>query len=201
MMEMGEKLDRCMEKFNEQTVMLQKNIENMECMRLEVKNVRNGKNKNNIKSNRGVLMVKPSEEENVSSKITHETIINTIDPGKLEVGIDQFKNVTNGAVVIRCNNEKSKNILKKSVLKEFGNGYTIEEPQPRKPKILVKGFEDLVMNKNYEKIIAAIVKQNELMNEPEKFKIVRRFSTKRKRNYGNIVIEVEKDIYKAMKKL
>ncbi|KAL3268710.1 hypothetical protein HHI36_007812 [Cryptolaemus montrouzieri] len=132
MMEMDEKLDRCMEKFNEQTVMLQMNIENMESMKLNWENDQTGKNKGYNKSYRDVLMVKPSEEENVSSKITHETIISTINPCKLEVGVDQFKNVKEGAVVIRCNNKKSKDILKKSILKEFGDRYTVEEPKPKK---------------------------------------------------------------------
>ncbi|KAL3275798.1 hypothetical protein HHI36_020542 [Cryptolaemus montrouzieri] len=113
MMELDEKFARCKEKFNEQTVMLQKNIENMESMKQNLENDRTGKNKGYNKSYRDVLMVKPKEEGNVSSKITHETIVSTIDPDKLEVGIDQFKNVKKkGKVVIRCNNEKSKHILK-----------------------------------------------------------------------------------------
>ncbi|KAL3280677.1 hypothetical protein HHI36_003914, partial [Cryptolaemus montrouzieri] len=82
----------------------------------------------------GVLMVRPSEEENVSSKITYETITSTIDSGKLEVGMDQFKNVKKGAVVIRCNNEKSKDILKKAFLKNLViNNNAVDEPKPMKP--------------------------------------------------------------------
>ncbi|KAL3274805.1 hypothetical protein HHI36_019589 [Cryptolaemus montrouzieri] len=120
--------------------------------------------------------MKPSESENVGSKTTHETIISTIDPGKLEVGIDQFKNVKRGAVTIKCNNGKSKDILKRSILKELGDRYTAEEPKPWNPKIIVRGVEEYVVNKNDDEIIEAIVKQNELIIEPEKFEIVNNFS-------------------------
>jgi len=74
-----------------------------------------------------VIIVKPKEKSDAcSSDQTKRDIKNSIDIAKLRVGITAMKKVTNGAVVIGCENKDQAEILRDKVANDMGEKYIIQ---------------------------------------------------------------------------
>lgn len=154
-----------------------------------------------VKKNNDVIVIKPNNQ-NQKSKTTQEEIKTKIDPSKLAVGVEGIKNISKGGIVISCNNNNSKEKLKNSVQKELGNKYQVIEPKLQNPEIIITGTEKDTINEENEDILEKIIMQNELgkitENIENKINIKRKFISKDKRDYGNIILEIDTDIYEKI---
>ena len=84
---------------------------------------------------------------------------------------------------------------------ELGNKYKIEDPSFRNPKIKIKHAEIKFIEKGDEDIIQDLIEQNELEDEFKKnMKVIKKYENKRRRNSGNIIMEVRYDIFKDIMK-
>lgn len=94
------------------------------------------------KKEEAVLIIKPRNEEEKSksddkSEMTKNDIKNNIEISKLGIGVTKMKKVTNGAVVVGCENKVQADKLKEKVEQDLGNRYVIHEPRKKKPKIKI----------------------------------------------------------------
>lgn len=139
------------------------------------------------------IIVKPTEEQN--SKKTKDEITEIIEPEKLAIGVENIKYVKNGGILINCADMESKNKIK-TKMEELTEKYNIEEPKIKKPTIIVVNVEKKYIDKENEDIKKCITEQNCLLQGEniQKIKILRKY-IKNKSNVGNIILEVENDIY------
>lgn len=154
-----------------------------------------------VKKNKELLMVKPVNDEQKSSK-TQEEIREKIDPSKMGVRVDNVRNISKGGIIISCGNLESKDKLKKKVQEELGNKYKIEDPKLKNPKIKIKHTELKFIEKEDDTIIQDLIEQNELDNKlKEEIKILKKYENKRRRNSGNIIIEAKLDAFTELMKV
>lgn len=154
-----------------------------------------------LKSNNDVIVIKPRDEEQ-KSQVTLNEIKNKIDLGKLAVGVENIKNINKGGVVIKCNNNNSKEKLKENIEKEIGNEYRVMDPKLRNPNIIISGTEEEIINRDDEVVISAIIEQNDLCRIDShignKIRIQKKFSSKNKRNYGCIIMNVDPQVFEKL---
>lgn len=153
------------------------------------------------KNNSEVIVVKP-KNANQECKQTQKDVKTKIDPSKIAVGVESIKNVSKGGIVINCTNNDSKEKLKDTVKKELGNKYQVIEPKLKNPKLIVLGTENETIKEENDIILNKIVKQNglEALDDKivDKLKIESKFTRKLRGNQGNIVLDVEADIYERI---
>lgn len=142
------------------------------------------------------IIVKPTEEQN--SKKTKDEITEIIEPEKLAIGVKNIKYVKNGGILINCADKESKNKIK-TKMEEVTEKYNIEEPKIKKPTIIVINVEKKYIDKDLGEIKRCISDQNCLLQgeNMQKFKVLRKY-VKNKSNVGNIILEVENDIYATL---
>ncbi|KAK9692891.1 hypothetical protein QE152_g34836 [Popillia japonica] len=122
-----------------------------------------------------------------------------INLNKIAVGVDKIRNISKGGVVINCTSKESKEKLKNTVKKESGNKYQVIEPKPVNPKIIIVGTESEMIEKADKSVLESIISQNDLEsidgNIRSKVKVQWKFANKHKKNYGNVILEVQSDMY------
>lgn len=87
------------------------------------------------------MIIKPREENASSSEDTKKDIKSKIDVLELEIGITKVKKVTNGAVVIGCENKIQAEALKNKVSKDLGEKYMVLAPRKRKLKVKISDVD------------------------------------------------------------
>ncbi|KAK9675181.1 hypothetical protein QE152_g40581 [Popillia japonica] len=150
-----------------------------------------------------VIILKPVNE-NQRSERTQQEIKMKIDPSKLAIGIEKINNIGKGGVAISCVNNNSKEKLKTTVEKELGGNYEVIEPKLKKPQMIVTGVELEVINQDNENILKSIIEQNQLHTGESmcsEISIHRKFTNKNKKNYGNVIINVEPEMYRKLMNL
>lgn len=141
------------------------------------------------------IIVRPTEEQNCEK--TRKEIQERIEPEKLAISVNNIKYVKNGGILISCSDINSKDKIKNK-MEELKDKYVIEEPLMKKPTIIIVNAEEDYINKENDEIVKCLVEQNNMLNgENElKLKVVRKYIIKNKKNCGNIIVEMENDIYK-----
>jgi hypothetical protein len=111
------------------------------------------------KNEEPVVVIKPKNSEQ-KSDVTKKLLKEKIDPSKIHV--NDLRNVSNGGVVIRCNNSANVVECKKMIEKELGNSYEVSVPEPKKPTLKIVGLTEL-----FEKddLIEKIKSQNDFISE------------------------------------
>lgn len=56
---------------------------------------------------------------------------NTINPGNINVGVNTVKNLKNGAIIVKCDSMKSKEILRKKLQENMKENYEIKETKKK----------------------------------------------------------------------
>lgn len=197
-----EKLNTCLEKIDEQNSNVNLLNELLES------SPNNGhvkmKYSSVLKKKNEVIVIKPKNEKQ-NCQQTQKEMKDKIDLNKIAVGVDRISNITKGGVAINCSNKDSKDKLKSTVKKELGNKYEVSEPKPLHPRIIVVGTESEIIKKDNDTILESFITQNDLEivdeNIRSKLKVQRKFVSKNKQNYGNIILDVHSDIYKKIMEL
>ncbi|KAK9708434.1 hypothetical protein QE152_g27186 [Popillia japonica] len=80
-----------------------------------------------------------------------------------------------------------------------------QTPKIKNPKIIIVGVETETIELENKAILECIVGQNELQTVDEeimnKIEVLGKFVKKNKNNYGNIILEVQSDVYGKIIKL
>lgn len=108
------------------------------------------------------------------------------------MGVTKLKEVSNGAVVIECNNDSERDILQPNLKSKLGNGYQITMPKLKRPIFKITVMDQDEEGSEEGKILSAIVNQNDLSNykDSESMKIIyKKFNKK----YHNVTISVESE--------
>ncbi|KAI4465713.1 hypothetical protein MML48_3g00009509 [Holotrichia oblita] len=139
------------------------------------------------------------KKDGQKSQETEKYIRKKIDPCELAVGIETIKAIGKGSVVINCSDNDSKEKLRENVEKAIGNKYEIIDPKLKHPRIIVTGVEKDIVDESNDKILEAIITQNELINIDEsiqtKIKVERKYLDNKKQNYGNIILCIHPELY------
>lgn len=77
-------------------------------------------------------------------------------------GITSFKEMSNGAVIIGCNNATERNILQAELKSNLGNKYIIDIPKLKRQIFKILGLNQDEEILNDEELLSAIIKQNGL---------------------------------------
>lgn len=147
------------------------------------------------KNNRECIIVKATNESNVDETI--KDIKDKIDPCALEIGIENMKTIK-GGVLISCSTAGSKGKITEKIQEEFGDRYNITDAQFRKPRMIIVGVEEHVIGKNNEEIMEMINNQNDLAIDEGQIEISRKYINKKRRNSGNIIIDVSPRTYEQL---
>lgn len=137
------------------------------------------------------IVIKPKVKQ--QSTKTRNEIKDKIDLKKIEVGGVQINNISEGGIVIKCNNKEDACKLLKEAQDNLGNNYVITRPDLKNPVIKIKGIhEDL----SKEEIIECIKKQNDLVLD-ENSKIEVKFM-KELKNGTMVTIEVDTKTFEIL---
>lgn len=79
------------------------------------------------------IIVAPNNSKQSSMK-TKLDMENTINPGNIGVGVNTVKNFKNGAIIVKCDSMKSKEILRKKLQENMKENYEIKETKKKKLK-------------------------------------------------------------------
>lgn len=183
-------LKRVNELQREKIVMLESQIE-----KLSMDNEKKTYSQILKKPSEAIIVVKPTNAEK-KCNITKEIVKKNIDPYNMKMGISKLKNISNGGVVIGCENKNARDELQTALNTKLSDNYCIEIPQAKLVKIKIslvdKNDTDEV---NFEE---KIKKQNEI-NDNSIFKVRNIIERKRRIGYGNndvdIIAEVDKELY------
>lgn len=143
----------------------------------------------------GIYIESCDPESRTSYAKVKETIMAKVDPKKLGVGIVGVNPSKNG-VIIKCDSEESRNILKAEADKVMGAKYKVgDEKKSLQPRILVYNVLKNLVPENEDKslLVENIVKQNnlELNNLNVSVKIITIVPDRRDNRKVKLVLEVD----------
>ncbi|KAI4466234.1 sentrin/sumo-specific protease [Holotrichia oblita] len=187
---MNEKLNECIKIITEQNNLIHKILETVVDKDNANKVATNFTYSEILKNNRDAILIKPKKDGQKSQE-TEKDIRKKIDPSELAVGIETIKTVGKGSVVINCSDNSSKEKLRENVKKTIGNKYEIIDPKLKHPKVIVTRVEKDIVDESNEKILEAIITQNELINIDEN-----NFDVAAKRQARNLGRERNRNIQK-----
>lgn len=146
------------------------------------------------------IIVRPIVEQ-ISSK-TKTELQEKIEPEKLAAGISNIKCISNGGVLISCEDASSRDKIKHVIQDEYKDVFVTEDPVQRKPLLILVNAEEMYVNKENEEIENCLRDQNDILSNinSEKFKVIRKYLKKNKKNCGNIILEMEKEVYTEVMK-
>jgi PDZ domain-containing secreted protein len=110
----------------------------------------------------------------------------------LTFGVTKFKNAVKGSVVIGCNNEQEREVLKENLSKGLGKCYKVHTPMLRRPTFKILRVDSQEGSLDDEKLLTLIKNQNDLRNYAgvDTIKIVYR---RKNEKYNDVSIVVESD--------
>lgn len=111
------------------------------------------------------LIIKPMQNQNIK-KIEADLKLN-IKPSELKIAIRGTRNTANGHLIVKCQNKQDLEALKKEADKKL-NGYEIEIPKLRKPRIKITGYDGMIGKEDLEKCIR---EQNHFITTNDDLKI------------------------------
>lgn len=140
--------------------------------------------KNMKEKNVPVVMVVPKKTQD--SGVTNTYIKKMIDPK--EIPIHSVRNISNGAVLLTCSNNKSVEEITRKTHEKLGDKYSVSVPKPIKPKIKIVGLSEEISE---DEIVEHIRAQNDFIKNGE-IKVLHTYF----RNIGNyrrgsVIIEVD----------
>lgn len=149
--------------------------------------------------NEEILILKPVNEKQTNS-VTRKDLVSNIDPSKLAVGVENVRNISKGAVLIKCADTHSRNTIKSKVEEVLNDKYQIENGVKRNPRVIIVGVEEDIINLEEENMKRALLEQNDLRNMANDIKIIAKFMTKNKKS-GSIIIETEPTHFNTLLKM
>jgi hypothetical protein len=111
------------------------------------------------KNEEPVVVIKPKKGDQ-SSETTKKIVKEKIDPTKVQV--NDLRNVSNGGVVMRCNNKADVDECKKMIENELGTAYDVSVPEQKRPSLKIVGLSEML---DKEEIVSKIKAQNDFVNQ------------------------------------
>lgn len=125
------------------------------------------------------IILKPKNEQNNDK--TRKELQSTIRPEKIAAGISYIKNARGGAILIKCETTKVKEIMFRAIETKMGNKYEENETKIRRPRIKIVNFQQ---DMNSDTIEECLKTQNNLVD-----KVTVKFIKKTKSGSGTIYCE------------
>lgn len=149
-------------------------------------------------NNEPVLIIKP--KENQESKKTKKEIKEKIDPSSLGAGVSGMKEVSNGQVIIRCENKKDLEKIQNKIQEKMSADYDTKTPSLKHPKVkIIRINED--DDNTAEDLIEAIIDQNltKQTREEEDFhiKIIKKIKKENERHF-TLILETDPKTHKLL---
>lgn len=152
------------------------------------------------KNQESVLIIKPKDgKENNSSENTKKDI-KKIDISKLGVGITKMRKVTNGTIVVGCENKSQAEKLKQEVVKDLGRKYEVQAPRRRKLKMKIFDV-DKEDCENEQHFWEKIVDQNGLEKNTIEGKIVYSRMARANSRITAVIVEVNAETREKFQQL
>lgn len=146
------------------------------------------------KKNIPQLILSPKDEKQTCIK-TKQDLQNSVNPSKIQVGIENIRNGRNGGIIIKCNSRTSNNKMISEIQKSLGNKYTVKETQLRKPTVTIANIDKDVRE---EEIIEAILNQNECLKENDDELELKLLKNTKKGDYKMAIIECKGSTFKKL---
>lgn len=139
------------------------------------------------------IVIKPKEKQ--ESLLTKNDVKAKINPKTMAMAVENIKPGKDGAVIINCSNNNTRERIAETVAKEFGDKYSVEEAKRKNPKIIIRGVEEEFLEEEDHVIIEALKKQNELTDAEGKILgVIAKTKQRGKIDKGNIIIQVETNL-------
>lgn len=146
-----------------------------------------------------VLIVKPTN--NQGSDETKKAIKSLINPIEIGVNISGIRQASKGTVIIGCESQSDRNLLKTKFADKLGNNYNIEVPKLKCPKIKVININNDDLETNDEDIVDKIIKQNKINCEVHEFnlRILKKIENKKFKN-STVILETDPETHNDLLK-
>jgi hypothetical protein len=145
-------------------------------------------------SQEAVVIIKPIKDQ--SSSETQKQIKDKIDP--VDVEINSIRNVSNGAVIIGCNNKAAAEKLQKEVVEKMGVDYELKMPEGLKPQLKIVGISEKMEK---EEMISKLKAQNEVFRTADSLKIAKIEVARMRTDKFNAIIEVDGKVFDQVLKM
>lgn len=119
-----------------------------------------------VAENLPCILIKPKVQQ--GSSRTRMDVKSRIKPSKVSAGVNVFKELKNGSVLLKCNSAKATESMKNEAQAALGQDYTVTETKLLSPSVTVsnisKGLEEA-------EILEAVRSQNDFLTEQDEFSI------------------------------
>jgi uncharacterized protein YerC len=146
------------------------------------------------------IIIKQDGSGDANDKVALNNIPSIVNPTKLNVKIDHTKFTKNG-IVIRCNDETSRSLLKNNLQEGLGQGYTIQDAHKWNPRLIIKGVSSkLVEDVPVDQLIDGIVTLNNLREVSDEITVpdIKLITTLKSGNTRNLVLETNSTTRRKM---
>ena len=149
---------------------------------------------NMLRNNGPVVLITP-KDSNQKSDYTKQAFKEQINP--IGTNITSIRKAAKGAVVVQCDNLKTREKLLNQVKNKLGDKYEYNLPKSRKPKLQICGMSEKLSD---EELLNYLIKQNEFITEESEIKVIKTVEVKNSSNNKlfSSIIETSPKTYKNM---
>lgn len=142
------------------------------------------------------IIILPVDEQ--TSEVTVNKIRSNVDIMGLGVGLDNVVKGPKGKIILRCQNEKDKDVLTGALKENMGEKYKVYAPNKKLPKIKIVGIEETVEIENEKNFIEKIRTQNQLQGENESYQMKIIKKSQGAENLQTVIMEVDPKTHKYL---
>lgn len=144
-----------------------------------------------VVDNKSMIIIKPknSDQPNAQTKCD---LMNSINPVDMNIQVAKVKNLSQGGILIGCNDSKDASKFKQMAKQKLSTNYEIKEPRKGYFKIKIVGMIEKYSNDDLVKFIRH---QNELFSESNEVSVSKIWSTKSNKNLYQAILNVDAESY------
>lgn len=140
---------------------------------------------------KSVVIIKPKNSEQRNAE-TKSDIMNSINPVDLNIQVSKVKNLSNGGILIGCQDSSGADKFKQLAKQKLSSRYEIKEAKKGNFRVKIVG---MIEEYSEDQIVNFIRHQNALFSENSSCRIIKIWSTKKNSRIYQAVAEVDAETY------
>lgn len=144
-----------------------------------------------VASNKPMVIIKPKDSEKTNAQ-TKLDIMGSLNPVDLNLQVSRIKNVSEGGILIGCNDNEGAKKFKQQAVEKLSANYEIKDVKTINPKLrivgMIEGYSD-------DKLLEFVKTQNDVFGEASMCNVLKIWPTKKNRNIYQALLEVDAATY------
>lgn len=145
-------------------------------------------------NNKPKIIIKPKNQRQQNAS-TKADILRTINPVDLQIQLNKVKHISNGGILLGCNNKDDVNKFKQLADEKLSDKYDIREVKNPQPRIKLVGVTE---NYDEETFLQYLKQQNNALKSATVCKLIRLWPTKKNKNVLQATLQVDAETYKKV---